>query len=96
VIEAAGGWEALAICERYDGPIHLVLTDMVMPRMSGRELVGHLDGVRPGMKVMYMSGFTEDMAALQGLKDEGTLFMEKPFTPDALRSRVRRLLNESK
>jgi two-component system, cell cycle sensor histidine kinase and response regulator CckA len=93
VLEAADGEEALQRCLEYAGPIHLLVTDMVMPRMSGRELVSHLAGRRPEMKILYMSGYTEEAIATHGVFDPGAAFLEKPFPPDALARKVREVLD---
>jgi two-component system, cell cycle sensor histidine kinase and response regulator CckA len=93
VLVAAGGAEALRIAERHDGPIHLLLTDMVMPEMSGRELMHQLTELRPGVRVLYMSGYSDEAIAGHGVLDPDTAFMQKPFTPAALTGKVREVLD---
>jgi len=93
VLEAEGGSAALSVSERHEGPIHLLLTDVVMPKMSGRELANHLARSRPGMKVLYMSGYTDESIVHHGVLDAGTPFIQKPFEPEALARKVRELLD---
>ena len=93
VLVAAGGPEALQVAALYDGPIHLLLTDVVMPEMSGRELMHRLTLVRPGLRVLYMTGYSDEAVARHGLLDPGTGFMQKPFTPEALARKVREVLD---
>lgn len=93
VLEAQHGHEALAVAERYDGPIHLMLSDVVMPQMSGRELAEQLSPLRREMKVLYMSGYTDDAIVHHGVLDEGMAFIEKPFTPDSLTRKLREVLD---
>src|SRR5712691_3612330 len=92
VLEAASGFEALRVSAGHTGRLDLMLTDVVMPGMSGRELAERLAPVRPGMKVLYMSGHTDDAIFHHGVTRAGTGFLQKPFTPDALERRVRELL----
>ena len=92
LIVAASGPDALRAVERHDGPIHLLLTDVVMPEMSGRELTRRLAASRSGLKVLYISGYSEEAIARHGVLDPGTAFLQKPFTPDALAWRVREVL----
>jgi len=92
VLEAASGSEALQISESTEEPIDLLLTDVVMPEMSGKELANHLLSLRPEMKVLFMSGYTDDTIVYHGLLDKGLNFIEKPFAPDALARTVREVL----
>jgi PAS domain S-box-containing protein len=93
VLKARHGREALQICRRHEGPIHLLLTDVMMPQMTGPELAQHLAPLRPAMKVLYMSGYTSDALAQRQVVDPGTPFLQKPFTPDALARKVREVLD---
>ena len=93
VLEASNGGSALLLCERYEEPIHLLLTDVIMPEMSGHELTTRLAQLHPEMKVLYMSGHTEDVIVNRGVLIEGTAFIQKPFAPDALARRVREVLD---
>jgi PAS domain S-box-containing protein len=92
ILEAAHGDEALELARTYAGTIHLLLTDVVMPGMTGREMAEHLKAARPLMKVLYMSGYDEDMVTDRGLLDPGLLYIAKPFTPEALAEKVREAL----
>jgi len=92
VLEARHGDEALAICERHSEPIHLMLTDVVMPGMNGRELAERLARLRPETKVLYMSGYTDNAIVLHGVLNGRAVFLQKPFSPDALARKVREVL----
>ena len=93
VLEARDGADALRVADSYAGFIHILLTDVVMPRMGGRELVERLTPVRPGMRVLYMSGYTDDALVHHGvLTGSGTWFLEKPFTPDTLAMKLREVI----
>jgi CheY-like chemotaxis protein len=93
VLEARHGVEAIEISERHRGPIHLMVTDVGMPQMSGRELAQRLQPLRPDMKVLYMSGSTADAVVRRGVLDAGMAFLSKPFTSDALALKVREVLD---
>jgi CheY-like chemotaxis protein len=93
VLVARQGLEALRVCEEYIGTIHLVMTDVVMPEMSGRELVQRLALLRPGVKLLYMSGYTDEALQRQGVHGEGITLLHKPFTPGALARQVREVLD---
>ncbi len=89
VLEAASGPQALEVSESYDGPIDLVVTDVMMPKMSGKELAAKLLGTRAGLKVLYMSGHADTVIVHQGVLDEGVHLLAKPFTyQDLLRKIV--------
>ena len=77
LLEAASGVAALSICAQYEERIHLLLTDVIMPEMNGRDLANRLAAVRPEMKVLYMSGYTDDVIVHHGVLDEGTDFIQK-------------------
>ena len=93
VLEARHGAEALEISARHGSRIHLMVTDVVMPQMSGRELAQHLAGTRPDMRVLFMSGYTDNAIVRHGVLEAGTAFLSKPFTPDALAAKVREVLD---
>lgn len=93
VLEAEDGAAALRLFESTKEPIHLVLTDVVMPNMSGRELVEQLAKRKPELKVLYMSGYTDDTVVHHGVLDRGIAFLQKPIMPDALGKKVREVLD---
>ena len=92
VLEASGGVEALRICEQYQGTIHLMLTDVIMPQMSGADLAKAVAPLRPAMKVLFMSGHTEDAIVDHGVLNPGTAFLPKPFTAVVLAIKLREVL----
>jgi CheY-like chemotaxis protein len=95
LLEAANGAEAIRQCERYHGPIHLLLTDVEMPRMNGRELADVLTKSRQEMKVLFMSGCTGDEILHEAIRSKVVAFIQKPFAPDAMRHMVRELVGVS-
>jgi two-component system, cell cycle sensor histidine kinase and response regulator CckA len=94
VLVAVGGENALSLAARHEAPIHLLLTDVVMPGMSGRTLANHLSESRPGMKTLFMSGYTDDAIVHHGVLDVDTPFIQKPFPPNVLARRVRDVLDD--
>ena len=95
VLTAIDGADALRQAKDYSGPIHLVLSDVVMPGISGRVLSEQLAAVRPNLRVLFMSGYTDDDVMRRGILDRRAAFLEKPFTPDQLMSKVRQVLDAS-
>ena len=94
VLEAANGGEALLVCEKLKEEIHLLLTDVVMPGMSGRELAHRLSFLRPEMKILYMSGYSDDSIVSYGILNEKVGFIPKPFSLEALVNQVREVLDK--
>jgi DNA-binding NtrC family response regulator len=92
VFSAANGEEACRMCDVYIGEIHLMITDVVMPQMSGRELAERVVKDRPEMLVLYMSGYTHDAIVRHGVLVDSMTFLQKPFTPDSFARKVRELL----
>jgi CheY-like chemotaxis protein len=92
VLEAASGRDGLDIARDYPLPIHLLLTDVVMPEMGGSDLALRLEVVRPAVRVLYMSGYTDDAIFRHRLLEKGLVFLQKPFTPEALARKVREAL----
>jgi len=96
LLEASSGPEALELSRRYSGPIDLLLTDVVMPDMTGRELAARVHKARPSMKVLYVSGYTADIIGREGVLEEGVDYLPKPFTPAQLALKVRAVLGQAK
>jgi hypothetical protein len=92
VLEAADGASALEVAGRHEGEIHLLVTDMVMPGLSGRDLAERLRSLRASLRVLYISGYVQDASARAALASERSAFVAKPFSPEVLTDRVRELL----
>lgn len=93
VLPARRPGDAIQLVQGYEGPIDLLLTDVVMPHMSGRRLSEHLLQLRSTMRVLFMSGYTDDAISHHGVLDSGIPFLQKPFTPDALARKIREVLD---
>jgi two-component system cell cycle sensor histidine kinase/response regulator CckA len=94
VLEAESGREALRIASSFSGPIHLLLTDVIMPGMGGKQLAEQLTSLRPATRVLYMSGYSNDGIVQSGILESGALLLEKPFTREILLRKVRQVLDE--
>jgi two-component system cell cycle sensor histidine kinase/response regulator CckA len=94
VLEARHGVDALLVSEDTNAPIHLLITDVIMPKMSGRELADNLLKRFQGLKVLYISGYTDNAIVHQGVLEEGTHFIQKPFLVKDLLKKVREVLDE--
>jgi len=95
VLDAANGEDALSLARQHQGSIHLLLTDVIMPSISGREVAGRLLESRPATRVLFMSGYTDDAIVHQGVLDQSANFIQKPFDPDALARKVREVLDQN-
>ena len=93
VLVASSAVEALAIGERHPEPIHLLLTDIVMPGMNGRELANQLAVVRPGIRVIFTSGYANELIAQHNLLDPSLVYISKPFSAETLAGTVREVLD---
>jgi len=93
VVEAKNSAEAEQLAEKYGAKIHLLLTDVIMPGISGRELAKRLSAQRPALRVLYMSGYTYNVIAQGGTLERGVAFLQKPFTPRVLVEKVREVLD---
>jgi len=94
VIETANGEEALAVCRSHPDPIHVMVTDVVMPELSGPDLARAVGSLRPEMRVLFLSGYTHGTLGHQGRLPAGVAFLPKPFTPDELARKVREVLQD--
>ncbi len=95
VFEAGDGEEALQVAKKHNGEICLLLTDVVMPRMSGKELADQLRMITPGIRVLFVSGYTKDVIVHNGIIEEGTDLLQKPFSQEALACKVREVLDSA-
>ena len=92
VLRAGDGNEALRVSDEYKGPIHLVLTDVIMPGMGGRELANRLEETRPDTKILYMSGYADQAIVHNGVLEKGLSFIQKPFTSNSLKKKIREVM----
>ena len=95
VLEANRPTEAIRLCEQHQGPIALLVTDIVMPGMGGRALTERISELRPGIKVLYVSGYTDDAVVRHGVLQADVAFLQKPFTPTSLANKVRQVLDQT-
>jgi PAS domain S-box-containing protein len=95
VLSAESGHKALEITGEFDRPIDLMVTDVVMPKMSGRELAQILESRRPALKTIFMSGYTDDLIVRHGVQEEGVVFLQKPFSLSTLARKIREVLGPS-
>jgi CheY-like chemotaxis protein len=93
VLGAGSGEEAMLVLDRHSEPVHLMITDVVMPGLDGRMLAELLSRTRQPMKVLYMSGYTDDVVVRHGVLDQGMPFLSKPFTVAELLRKVREVLD---
>ena len=94
ILMAENGHEALKVLAAHDAPVQLLLTDVIMPSMGGKELFTRIVKTHPEVKVIYMSGYTDNMIAHHGVLDKGTAFLQKPFTIQALTAKVKEVLEK--
>jgi CheY-like chemotaxis protein len=94
VLVAGNGKEAIQLCESMTQPIDLLITDVVMPEMGGRQVAERLAECRPGLKILYISGYTDDAVVRHGVFRSEVAFLQKPFTPTALATKVRQVLDQ--
>ncbi len=96
VICAADGLEALTVAGNFDGTIHLLVTDVIMPHMNGHELAAKLSRIRPDMKVLYVSGYSDNDIGDHGVLDPRFELLQKPFTPQTLARKIRDVIHEGR
>jgi two-component system cell cycle sensor histidine kinase/response regulator CckA len=95
VLEAHDGAEALRVSDEFDGIIHLVVTDVVLPKMGGKEIAERISRLRTGIKVLFLSGYTDDAVMRHGILEAQVAFLQKPFTPASLAAAVRAVLDDT-
>ena len=95
LLSAKDGADALELCDGFEGDIALAVIDVVMPGMSGRDLADELASRRPATRVLFTSGYAEDVIAHHGVLDEGVSFLPKPYVPDSLAAKVRKVLDST-
>lgn len=88
------GYSYFALAKEHEGEIHLLITDVVMPEMNGKEVAEHMQSLYPGMKILFMSGYTANVSAYRGVLDEGVNFIQKPFSMKDLAVKVQEALRE--
>lgn len=93
VLEAQGAAEAVLLCREHPDQIHLLFTDVVMPNTNGKELEARIKAIRPGIRTLFMSGYTANAIAHLGVLDKGVNLLQKPFTVDGLAGKVRQVLD---
>jgi len=93
VMEAPDGIQGMKVAESFEGKIDILITDVAMPGMSGHELAKRVAASRPGIKILFLSGYTEDAIIHEGVLNPGTAFLQKPFTLQALARKVREVLH---
>ncbi len=94
VLSAGRGTEAIHLAEMHDGPVHLLISDVIMPEMGGRQVAASLHASRPNLKVLYISGYTNDAVVRHGIMHDEVAFLQKPFTPHSLARKVREVLGK--
>ena len=93
VLAASGGEEAIRLCRKHKEPIHLLITDVVMPKLSGKDLARRLQMVHPETKVLFMSGYTDEAIVHHGIVDSHIAFIQKPFSETVLMQKIRDVLD---
>jgi CheY-like chemotaxis protein len=94
LLETGNGQEALRLLAHYPDPIHLLLTDVVMPGMSGKTLAEAVSHTRPGLKTLFISGYTDEAVVHHGVLGEEVAFLQKPFSPTTLAAKIRAILDK--